>query len=74
VGSSLPYGTSPALKTRKILLYLHSYLPVKKGQIAQLVEQRTENPSPYSNISDLAPKTMQTNTDKALECRQNADK
>ena len=44
------------------------------GQIAQLVEQRTENPWPYSNISDLAPKTMQTNTDKALECRQNADK
>jgi len=26
------------------------------------------------NISDLAPKTMQTNADKALECRQNADK
>ena len=27
-----------------------------------------------SNISNLTPKTMQTNADKALECRQNADK
>ena len=44
------------------------------GQIAQLVEQRTENPSLSSNISDLDQKTMQTNADKALECRQNADK
>ena len=44
------------------------------GQIAQLVEQRTENPALSSNISDLTPKTMQTNADKALECRQNADK
>ena len=44
------------------------------GQIAQLVEQRTENPYHPSNISDLTTKTMQTNADKALECRQNADK
>ena len=35
---------------------------------------RTSNPSYSSNFSDLAPKTMQTNADKALECRQNADK
>ena len=28
--SVLPYGTKPALKTRKILLYLHSYLLVKR--------------------------------------------
>ena len=42
--------------------------------VAQLVEQRTENPNYHSNISDLTTKTMQTNADKALECRQNADK
>ena len=35
---------------------------------------RTSNPYHSSNISDLTPKTMQTNADKALECRQNADK
>ena len=35
---------------------------------------RTSNPSYSSNFSDSAPKTMQTNADKALECRQNADK
>ena len=29
-GFRLPYGTSPALKTRKLLLNLHSYLPVKR--------------------------------------------
>ena len=34
------------------------------GQIAQLVEQRTENPCPSSNISDLAPKTVRTIADK----------
>ena len=44
------------------------------GQIAQLVEQRTENPYHPINISDLTTKTMQTNADKALKCRQNADK
>jgi len=44
------------------------------GQIAQLVEQRTENPSPYSNISDLAQKTMHTNAYEALECIRNAYK
>jgi len=35
---------------------------------------RTSNPYHPGNISDLTPKTMQTNADKALECRQNADK
>ena len=35
---------------------------------------RTSNPYHSSNISDLTPKSMQTNADKALECRQNADK
>ncbi|SVE44853.1 uncharacterized protein METZ01_LOCUS497707, partial [marine metagenome] len=30
VSSSLPYGTSPAIKTLKIPLFLHSYLPVKR--------------------------------------------
>ena len=33
-----------------------------------------KSPLPHSNISDLTPKSMQTNADKALECRQNADK
>ena len=42
--------------------------------VAQLVELWIVIPMPPSNINDLAPKTMQTNADKALECRQNADK
>ena len=42
--------------------------------VAQLVERWIVIPRPPSNISDLTPKTMQTNADKALECRQNADK
>ena len=42
--------------------------------VAQLVERWIVIPWPPSNISDLALKTMQTNADKALECRQNADK
>ena len=42
--------------------------------VAQLVERWIVIPWPPSNISNLAPKTMQTNADKALECRQNADK
>jgi hypothetical protein len=42
--------------------------------VAQLVELWIVIPMPPSNISDLAPKSMQTNADKALECRQNADK
>ena len=37
-------------------------------------EKGDSNPLPPSNISDLTPKSMQTNADKALECRQNADK
>ena len=41
--------------------------------VAQLVELWIVIPIPPSDISDLAPKTMQTNADKALECRQNAD-
>ena len=44
------------------------------GQIAQLVEQRTENPSLSSNISDLSPKTMHTNAYKWLECIRDAYK
>ena len=42
--------------------------------VAQLVERWIVIPWPPINISDLAPKSMQTNADKALECRQNADK
>ena len=42
--------------------------------VAQLVELWIVIPMPPSNISDLSPKSMQTNVDKALECRQNADK
>ena len=42
--------------------------------VDQLVELWIVIPMPPSNISDLSPKTMQTNADKALECRQNADK
>ena len=42
--------------------------------VAQMVERWIVIPWPPSNISNLAPKTMQTNADKALECRQNADK
>ena len=42
--------------------------------VAQLVERWIVIPWPPSNISDLTPKSMQTNADKALECRQNADK
>ena len=42
--------------------------------VAQLVELWIVIPMPPSNISDLSPKSMQTNADKALECRQNADK
>ena len=36
------------------------------GQIAQLVEQRAENPYHPSNISDLTSKTMHTNAYEAL--------
>ena len=42
--------------------------------VAQLVERWIVIPRPRSKISDLTAKTMQTNADKALECRQNADK
>ena len=42
--------------------------------VAQLVELWIVIPVTPSNISDLTPKSMQTNADKALECRQNADK
>ena len=42
--------------------------------VAQLVELWIVIPIPPSNISDLTQKSMQTNADKALECRQNADK
>ena len=52
----------------------HTKIFQQQGQIAQLVEQRTENPSPYSNISDLAQKTMHTNAYEVLECIRNADK
>ena len=41
------------------------------GQIAQLVEQRTENPWPSSNISNLSPKTMHTNASNAYEMHTN---
>ena len=41
--------------------------------VAQLVELWIVIPMPSSNISDLSPKSMQTNADKALECRQNVD-
>lgn len=34
-------------------------------------DRRELNPQFPSNISNLFPKTMQTNTDIALECRQN---
>ena len=44
------------------------------GQIAQLVEQRTENPSSYSNISNLTPKTMHTNAYEWFECIRDAYK
>ena len=44
------------------------------ADVAQLVELWIVIPMPPSNISDLSPKSMQTNADKALECRQNADK
>ena len=42
--------------------------------VAQLVELCIVIPMPPSDISNLSPKWMQTNADKALECRQNADK
>ena len=35
---------------------------------------RVRVPPLAHNISDLSPKKMHTNADKALECRQNADK
>ena len=38
--------------------------------VAQLVELWIVIPMPSSNISDLSQKSMQTNADKALECRQ----
>ena len=38
--------------------------------VAQLVELWIVIPMPPSDISDLATKSMQTNADKALECRQ----
>ena len=41
--------------------------------VAQLVELWIVIPMPSCNISDLSQKSMQTNADKALECRQNAD-
>ena len=44
------------------------------GQIAQLVEQRTENPSPYSNISNLTPKSVWTSVDISSKCGQYVDK
>ena len=42
--------------------------------VAQLVELWIVIPMPPSDISNLTPKSMQTNADKALECRQNTDK
>ena len=42
--------------------------------VAQLVELWIVIPMTSSNINDLSHKSMQTNADKALECRQNADK
>ena len=44
------------------------------GQIAQLVEQRTENPWPPSNISNLTPKTEWTSVDISSKCGQYVDK
>jgi len=42
--------------------------------VAQLVELWIVIPMLPSNINDLTPKSTHTNADKALECRQNADK
>jgi len=42
--------------------------------VAQLVELWIVIPMLPSDISDLAPISMQANAGKALECRQNADK
>tara|TARA_B100001123_G_scaffold11580_1_gene13736 strand:+ start:433 stop:645 length:213 start_codon:yes stop_codon:yes gene_type:complete len=42
--------------------------------VTHLVERWIVIPCPPSNSSDLAAKTMQKNANKALECRQNADK
>ena len=42
--------------------------------VAQLVELWIVIPMPTSDISDLSPKSMQTNAGRALESRQNADK
>ena len=41
---------------------------------ARTPDQLIKSPLTHSNISDLTPKSIQTNADKALECRQNADK
>ena len=41
------------------------------GQIAQLVEQRTENPMASSNINDLAVITMYNNVQHSLKCTTN---
>ena len=45
-----------------------------KGQIAQLVEQRTENPYHPSNINDLSPKSVWTSVDISKKCGQSVDK
>ena len=44
------------------------------GQIAKLVEQRTENPNHPSNISDLTPKSVWTSVDISSKCGQYVDK
>ena len=61
---------------------MQTKMQTNRGTLSQSLEIRgfawcekgDSNPLPPSNISDLTPKSMQTNADKALECRQNADK
>ena len=63
--------------TNGILIFLNIHQVVGitgMAGVTQLVELWIVIPIPPGNISNLTPKSMHTNADKALECIQNADK
>ncbi|CCB88218.1 unknown protein [Simkania negevensis Z] len=48
------FPANKSLAKKRLKLYLFSFDLVKNGQVAQLVEQRTENPCVASSILALA--------------------
>ena len=57
------FQTNKSLAKKRLKLYLFSFDLVKNGQVAQLVEQRTENPCVAGSIPALATISL------AGECR-----